>query len=141
MENRSMPYAIITQNDVSKWDDIEGKKYHFPNKYLRILVPGTKIIYYKGVLKDKAFEDQRLSKKAHYFGLAEIGAIKIDPENPKNSFCDFKDYTRFKTAIYFIDAKTNKYFEKTPPSRESNYWRDGVREITKDIYESILKNI
>ena len=44
---------IITENDVSKWDDITGEQYHFPAKYRNIVLPGREIIYYKGKMKSK----------------------------------------------------------------------------------------
>jgi putative restriction endonuclease len=50
-----MRYVIITENDISEWDDKTGIKYHFPSKYRSILTEDTKIIYYKGGVKDKSF--------------------------------------------------------------------------------------
>ena len=46
-------FAVIVQNDESKWDDVKGDLYRFPQIYKGILTPGCKIIYYKGKMKDK----------------------------------------------------------------------------------------
>ena len=40
-------YAVITENDESKWDDSTGDLYHYPNTYQAILTSGSKVIYYK----------------------------------------------------------------------------------------------
>jgi len=32
-----MTFTIITENDVSQWDDETGTTYHFPNKHLSTL--------------------------------------------------------------------------------------------------------
>lgn len=41
-------YAVIVQNDESKWDDTKGDLYHYPSTYKNILTTGCKIAYYKG---------------------------------------------------------------------------------------------
>jgi len=54
-------YAVIVQNDESKWDDIKGELYHYPNTYRGILTPGCKVIYYKGKMTNPGFA--RMVKK------------------------------------------------------------------------------
>lgn len=44
-------YAIITENDTSAWHDETGSLYHYPKRYLSLLKPGTRIIYYKEGMK------------------------------------------------------------------------------------------
>lgn len=78
-----MKYAILTENDVSKWKDQTGEKYHFPSRYLSILESGSKIIYYKGKLKDKSYSRFRLSNEPHYFGSGEIGKIVKDVDSDR----------------------------------------------------------
>ena len=51
--------TIIVENDVSQWDDLTGEVYHFPKRYKELLLPGEKVIYYKGRIKDKSFKNQR----------------------------------------------------------------------------------
>ena len=133
-----MKFAIITENDISQWDDETGVVYHFPKRYLKFLQPETKVIYYKGKIKDKSFEKLRLSNNQHYFGLATIGRIYKDTNNQKNYYAEIEDYIPFNEPIYFKDEK-NQYLEDIPDSKKSNYWRDGVRKITKSEYLKILE--
>lgn len=134
-----MTFTIITENDVSQWDDETGTTYHFPNKYLKHLQPGTKLIYYKGKLKDKQFLESRLSKDPHYFGIAEVGSIWEDENNKKNHFAEIINYSPFSKAVSFKN-KNGKYLEEIPKSRASNYWRDGVRPSNLETYNRIISN-
>jgi predicted HNH restriction endonuclease len=130
-------YAIIVENDVSDWDDQTGEFYHFPKKYIRILQPGTKVIYYKGNLKDSIYRDKRLSDMAHYFGIATIGALYDDDNSHKGDlFAVIEGFTPFENPI-LIKYK-DEYLEEIPASKLSNYWRDGVRKIDQATYEKIL---
>ena len=133
-----MKYVIITENDESQWDDKTGISYNYPSKYSRILSPGTKVIYYKGKLKDKRFEDVRLSKDPHYFGVAIIGDNYLDKSASKKEFyCDILTYQPFDKAVSF--KMNGDYLEPIPESKKTNYWRDGVREVTKNTFDKILE--
>lgn len=132
-------YAIIVENDISNWEDETGTRYHFPKKYIKILETGTKVIYYKGRIKDKSFQMSRLSDSPHYFGIATIGEIWQDTENSKNYFAEIIDYTPFKKALSFKNKK-GEYYEKIPESKKSNYWRDGVRQINLETYNKIVNS-
>ena len=130
-------YAIITQNDESPWIDIKGDLYHYPNRYKNILTPGCKVIYYKSAMKNKTFLLDRLSPQPHYFGIGVIGKSILDRESDKTDwYCEVLEYQEFEKAV--PNKTDNIYFEEIPNSRKSNYWRDGVREITKAVYEKIL---
>lgn len=132
-----MKHVIIAENDESQWDDKTGISYNYPSKYSGILLPGTKVIYYKGKLKDKRFEDIRLSNDPHYFGVAIIGDNYLDKNaSKKEYYCDILTYQPFDEAVPF---KINgDYIEPIPESKKSNYWRDGVREVTKETFDKIL---
>lgn len=131
---------MIAENDESQWDDIEGEKYHFPNKYKNILKPGTRVIYYKGVLKDKKFKNLRFSDKAYYFGHAIIGEITEDKKSTKSDlYAEILNYEKFETPI--LAKNGNDFLEEIPNSKKSNYWRDGVRKISHKTYINILNNI
>jgi 5-methylcytosine-specific restriction protein A len=67
--------AIIVENDESQWKDETGEIYHFPKRYLPILTPGQRVIYYKSRLRNPDYAAQRLSADPHYFGIAEIGQV------------------------------------------------------------------
>jgi predicted HNH restriction endonuclease len=132
-----MKFAIITENDKSEWKDETGSKYHFPTRYLKIIEPGTKIIYYKGRLTDAAYKPYRLSSDPHYFGIGVIGAISRDDTSGKNDyFASIESYKKFARSVSFkIDGKP---IETVPINKKQNYWRDGVRAIDKNIYERII---
>jgi hypothetical protein len=133
-----MKYVIITENDESLWNDKTGVSYNYPAKYFRILTPGTTVIYYKGKLKNKKFEDIRLSNDPHYFGVAIIGHNYLDKgASKKEYYCDILTYQPFDKAVPF---KINgDYIEPIPDSKKSNYWRDGVREVSKETFDKILE--
>jgi 5-methylcytosine-specific restriction enzyme A len=133
-----MPYTIITENDTSQWKDRTGDVYHFPKRYLKLLERGTKVIYYKGRLLDEEYRNKRLTSDPHYFGMAEIGNIYPDQQSRKNDYyADIINFSPFSRAVPFkID---DSYIEVFPASRTSNWWRDGVRETTRDVYERIIR--
>lgn len=93
-------YAIITQNDRSAWKDKTGELYHHPKRYLRLLKPGTKIIYYKGRLQEKKYKKFRLTADPYYFGIGEIGNQYIDPESTKKDYySEIINYQAFDIPI------------------------------------------
>ncbi|MDN3238045.1 hypothetical protein QWJ10_22885 [Pseudomonas sp. WAC2] len=129
--------AVIAENDVSNWNDETGVVYHFPKRYSSILKPGTQVIYYKGKLLDKAFTEQRLSNRPHYFGIARIGAVESDPESDKGDLlATIEDFQFFAHAV--LAKEGDIYLEPIPPSMAKNYWRNGVREIDQRTLNSIL---
>lgn len=127
--------TIIVENDVSQWDDLTGEVYHFPKRYKELLLPGEKVIYYKGRIKDKSFKNQRLSPDPHYFGIAEIGKI-ISIKDGKELLGEIINFRPFIKAVNFQDSEG--YLEKIPKNKEKNYWRDGVRKIDEDTYKRIV---
>ena len=93
-------YAVITENDASEWHDETGVRYHFPVRYSRFLHEGTKVVYYKGKMKDDAYADDRLSPDPHYFGLATIGIIEVDPNSSKGDlYATIDDFQPFESAV------------------------------------------
>jgi len=131
-------YTIITENDASQWHDETGIKYHFPNKYLDYLLPGTKLIYYKGRVKTQQFKGLRLSSQPHYFGIATIKAVTPDKQSKKKDYyAILKNFTAFEQPV--LTKENGHLLEDIPQNRETNYWRDGVRQIDEDIYLKILR--
>jgi putative restriction endonuclease len=130
-----MPYAIITENDISKWEDQTGLVYHFPNRYLKHLQPNTDVVYYKGRLKDRSFRGSRLADGPYYFGIARID--KLHAADTSSHYATLKDFVLFTKAVPFkIDGKT---IERIPESKKVNYWRDGVRPSDERTYNRILE--
>lgn len=120
--------AVIVENDVSIWGDETGAVYHYPKRYSTILKPGIQVIYYKGGMKDKAYVDRRLTDLPHYFGIARIGKVYPDPNSSKGDlFALIEEFQPFEWPVLAKDGDT--YLEPIPPSKVSNYWRDGVRSI------------
>jgi len=132
-------FSIITENDESPWQDEKGAIYHFPKRYLKYLNSNTKIIYYKGRIKNSKFQSERLSKEPHYFGIGTIGDVWAE-EDTSNFFAEIVDYSEFKTPIHFKNSD-GEYLELIPANLKANYWRNGVRPISKKNYKSILKNL
>lgn len=131
-----MPYAAITENDESQWDDEPGVRYHFPKRYAKFLPPGTFVVYYKSWIKNRIFASSRLTKNRHYFAFARIGSVSPDTASTKGDlFAAIEDYRPLDLPVL---AKSNgEQFEEIPDSRASNYWRDGVRPITEKVYRRI----
>lgn len=131
-----MGYAVIVENEESQWADETGVLYHFPKRYLSILEPGTRVVYYKGKLKNHEFAHQRLSQEPHYFGVATVTGVYPDKASSKGDlFATIDDFQRFAAAVPIKhDAQ---YLEAIPKSRATNYWRDGVRAIDEETFELI----
>lgn len=133
-----MRFAIITENDKSQWDDNTGEVYHFPRRYERLIPSGTRVIYYKGTMRDRGFATTRLSPNPHYFGVATIGQIYPDKNSKKGDlFAFIEGFRRFDAAVEI--APNGVYLETIPPSRANNYWRDGVRAISARTYDDICR--
>lgn len=130
-------YTIITENDESEWNDETGLRYHFPNKYLSLLKPGTRVVYYKGRIQNQRFSDRRLAPYPHYFGIGRVSAIEQDPKSNKNYYAIITDYQAFDQPVDF--KQNDKHIERIPPSKHLNYWWDGVRYATKGIYDRIVR--
>jgi len=134
MEN----YTVITENDESEWDDQTGVLYHFPNKYLNHLQPGTKVIYYKGKIKNVSYRNKRLHDAPHYFGIGTVGRVYPDSASTKKDwFATIDSFVLFSTPV--LAKRESGYIEEIPTNKEKNYWRDAVRPITSDIANSIVE--
>jgi putative restriction endonuclease len=130
--------AVIVENDESEWEDETGEIYHFPKRYLPILTPGQKVVYYKSRLRNPVYAMERLSADPHYFGIAEIGKVYRDPQSGKGDhFAIVEKFRPFVTAVPTRDNDGNT-FEQIPSNRTSNYWRDGVRDISAAVYNAIV---
>ena len=98
-------YAIIVQNDESQWDDIKGELYQYPSTYKSILTKGCQIIYYKGSLKNKKYEKERLES----LGCKDL-ADKINHVSVKEGDGAGYDIESFEEdgSIRYIEVKTTK---------------------------------
>lgn len=134
-----MLYAVIAEMDKSKWNDKPGEEYHFPKRYAKMLIPGTRVVYYKGQIKDRSYRPLRLSDKPHYFAIATISSVYPDPNAKRGDlYAVVTDFQPFTEAV--LAKNGENYFESIPSNRESNYWYDGVRPITEEIFEAIVEH-
>jgi predicted HNH restriction endonuclease len=130
-------YAVIVENDISAWADETGVLYHVPKRYFELLKPNTRVIYYKGKIKDKSFSQSRLTDEPHYFGEALLGERYQDRNSGKGDwFITIKEFYPFSAPV--LARQSDGYLEIIPKAREKNYWRDGVRSISEAEYNAIL---
>lgn len=72
---------VLVENEVTAggryddWKDVTGERYHFPNKYRKVILQGRPFIYYRGIRRQGGKRGQ-----AEYFGVGRIGSIYLDPE-------------------------------------------------------------
>jgi len=130
---------ILTQNEVNvsdahNWQDDEGVQYHYPTKYRNKVLEGERFIYYRGVNRLKGKRGD-----AHYFGTGRIGSITPDPDPERQTgvkkawFCQVENYERFPSDV---PAKVDGILREQGPS---NQFRDGVRVIDNETFDSILE--
>ena len=132
-----MAYAVIAENDESKWDDDTGVLYHFPKRYSALLKPGTRVVYYTGRQKNAAYASRRLSAEPHYFGTATIAKVFGDRASGKGDlFATIEDYEAFGIAV--PTKQGAQYLEVIPASRANNHWRDGVRSTDLATFQRIV---
>ena len=139
-----MDHIIITENDVSDWNDETGIRYHYPPKYRGLIKPGVKFIYYKGADKEKSFSDFRLTDRPHYFGTGEIGTIEKET-NSNSYYASINDYYAFINPVVFkdddgyLEPLAREYFTKND---RGNYFRgNAVRSIDKETFNLILSKV
>lgn len=133
-----MPLVLVS-NEVNAtdrwdWDDETGVRYHFPNQYRGMIVPGEPFVYYRGIRRQGGRRGP-----AEYFGCGVVGDVWRDPavpeETPKRNwawYCSIEDYEPFDAPVA---AKTELGFYEGIPA---NMWRSGVRRLAPDAYAAIL---
>lgn len=132
MEN----YIVITENDQSQWDDQTGVRYHYPSRYKGKIKQGSRIVYYKGGMKDPAFQSKRLSNDPHYFGTGIIGDVIRDGDT-NNYFASILEFKLFNEAVPF--KENGKYLELKANAFNGNYFRgNAVRDLTKEEFDIII---
>lgn len=128
-----MNYTIITDNgggDDQIYHDIEGHIYTFPPMYKSKLLPGTQVVYHRNKkTSTSSFIPTRMSDESHYFGVAEIGEVKVT--NDGNLRANIINFRRFKYPVE-IHKTGGGYYEKNP------FWQQGVRAANKDVYNAIV---
>lgn len=133
-----MPLVLV-HNDVVRnpdhaWDDVEGERYHYPNKYQSKVITGEPFVYYRGV--------NRVGGKrgpAEYVGSGRIGDVWLDPARPtgrnKAWYCSIEGYQRFAEPV---PAKVDGLTLENIPA---NMWRDGIRPLDPSVYARIVGEV
>jgi hypothetical protein len=106
--------------------------------YKNKVTTGARVIYYKGQLKNKSLMYQRLSDKAHYFGIATIGQIEKDTKIQGRWNAEILDYIPFERAVPVKD-ENDVYFEYKA-NLYNNRFGQGVRFIEEYEYNDIVSN-
>lgn len=131
-------YTVIAENDITKWADETGIRYHFPKRYRSHLSEGTRLIHYKGKMTKQSFMVERLSPDPHYFAISVAGKQSLDPESQKGDmFVEINSFQQFPLAVPIRDANSDT-LEFIPENRKANFWRDGARRATEEIFDRIV---
>lgn len=138
-------YLVLAENEVharaefSKWQDVTGERYHFPNSYRNKILPGREFLYYKG---GRRRDGERATPQ--YFGWGRIGSVYPDPTTadvPKAKrqwMCDIEEYREFRAPVMFRNSK-GLYLELGSPDAPRRYWENGVRAISDRCFQGILE--
>lgn len=131
-------FTVIVENDITEWHDNEGVTYHYPRRYRPLLTPGTRLIHYKGKLRDRAFAADRMSEHPHYFATSIAGKSTIDATSAKGDMhLEIVGFQRFNAAVHHKD-QAGGYREEIPAARAANFWRDGVRKSSAETFHAIV---
>jgi len=115
----------------------QEKCINFPKSYLKYLTRGARVIYYKGVMQDKAFASKRMTDKAYYFGIGEVGNTEKDTTSAKGDY--YAQILNFQAFDQPVLSKLKiGYLETIPTLKAKNYWRNGVRPKDKGTYDKII---
>ena len=130
-------YIVLTENDESNWEDETGVLYHYPTRYQKLVNVGTRVVYYKGKIKDNSFQTKRLSNQPHYFGTGIIESIIPDSNSKKNLFAPIADFKLFNEAVAFKGE--DGYLENKANEVSFNYFRgNGVRALSESEFNNIV---
>jgi hypothetical protein len=127
-------YAVITDNGGGEdqiYHDVEGQIYTFPPMYRSKLLPGTRVVYHRTKKTSTSpYIPTRMSDESHYFGVAEIGEVKMT--NDGNLRATIVNFRRFKYPVE-IHKTDGGYYEVNP------FWQQGARATNKEVYDSIVE--
>jgi hypothetical protein len=133
---------VLVTNDTVKdsqwgWEDELGVRYHFPNRYRNMILPGRRFIYYRGVLK----ADGSRRETPEYFGCGMIGEVirddRIAADQPKTEwqwFAQVEDFQLYRVPVPWRDTEGKLYEEIA-----KNLFQLGVRKLSRETYERIQR--
>ena len=117
--------VVLTHNLVSAYDDKEGCRYHFPDRYRSQISAGDTFIYH------------RRGSPSHYFGAGRIEEISPDRRTPGMWYARLVGYRRFPHQVAFKDER-GRYLERRPDIKQPPFqW--AVRRIDQEVTDRILR--
>lgn len=127
---------VLSQNEVTEsgheYADVYGREYEYPKRYSRLVIPGTRFVYYRG---RRSTGGQ--SRPPVYLGVGRIGQVRDGPRDLL--VCDIVDYREFPAPVVF--KQNGVYLEPGAndfPSRSVGmHFRPGVRSIDDAVYARI----
>ncbi len=117
---------VITQSrEKSQYNDLIGRSYHFPKKYLgQFKKLPTEFVYY---------ESTKTGEGA-YFGYGKIMSVPVEDKREEELFfVEISDYKPFSVPVFFKD-ELGRIREADSPHYNS---QNAVREITKELLDEI----
>lgn len=128
---------VLAQNEVTAsghaYADVEGVQYEYPARYARLIQPGVGFVYYRGRRRANGETGPQ-----EYTGVGVIGRVR--PGSAKGLLiCSIVAYRRFENPVYF--KRDGEYLESAASAfgaRAGLYFRQGVRQISSDIFDTIL---
>jgi len=127
-------YFAITSQEVSKYDDEEGKQYHFP-----LHIPNA-----KKFVKGTNFVVQRKIKGQYYFmGYGKVGAVRNEQESNEKGkqvtmgTATYSKYTEFNPQKLRTEKVGNKFDKIAFPGGKPNI-RPAMLEIPYSLYREII---
>lgn len=115
--------VLLQLKDESKYNDFEGKFYHFPKKYIaQLKKPGIEFVYFDPILKGSGV----------YFGSGRIGKVFDDKRESGKYFAEILDYKPFSKPVPFYSK------EKEPREGGKNFnFQNVVRPIPYQTFDEI----
>lgn len=134
-----MPIVLV-QNErtvggaYDHWNDIEGVRYQFPNKYRKLIRQGSNFVYYRG--KRRQGGEQGIPE---YFGCGVIGTIWRDESVPETRpRQEWRWYCQIINHVTFSHPVSARQQDGHIEQVEMNQWRDAVRNLPREAYNQIL---
>jgi hypothetical protein len=134
-------HLVLAENEATAsehtWRDVTGERYHFPNVYRNMVVPGVRFVYYRG---SRRASGRRATPE--YFGCGVVGDVYVDADTTNASItgrkwiAEIADYQPFGSPVPF---RTNgMYSELLSDVAPRNRWGTGVRKISSKAYEFLI---
>jgi putative restriction endonuclease len=130
--------AVFVSQQNPSYDDLPGKRYHFPRRYLRAVeaTVGDLIVYYEsGRVPGKSKREGRMA----YFGVARVVSIAIDQTMADRYYAHLADYLPFTSLVPFrIEGRILESSLRSDVREVSGVAQSAVRIIPDEEFEYIV---